>query len=142
MARVTASEFADKWARRTTGATEDYKRGISRVSEAPGAKAARRQDAYVEGVRRAAESGKWSERVAAVPLGDWQRKAINKGAPRIAAGVQEAEGDVQKFAGELLDHIDSGRSQLESHPRGDLETNLQRMNTFVRHMSGFRRSAR
>ena len=40
MAKVTPQEFAEKWARRTQGATQDYIRGIDRVTEAPGVKAA------------------------------------------------------------------------------------------------------
>jgi len=40
MARVNASEYAEKWGRRTKVATEDYRKGVERVSQAPGEKAA------------------------------------------------------------------------------------------------------
>tara|TARA_Y100000310_G_C20701625_1_gene830515 strand:- start:9272 stop:9697 length:426 start_codon:yes stop_codon:yes gene_type:complete len=140
MARTNPQEFGEKWARRTKAATPDYQAGVRRVTEAPGIAAAANADRMVEGVQRSVTEGKWQARVSAVSLGDWQRSALEKGAQRIAAGVDGAQADVTKFAGELLTHVDAGVGQLAATPRGDLETNIQRMNSFVRHMSTFRRS--
>ena len=142
MAKVTPQEAAEKWNRRTKGATADYTRGVQRVTEAPGAKAAAQAERYAEGVRRAVEEGKWQERVAAVSLGEWQSKAVNKGAPRIAAGVEEATSDMTKFMGELLPHIDSGQAQVNAMPKGSIEDSIARATTFMRHMASFKRSAR
>ena len=142
MARVSASEFVDKWSRRTKGATDDYRRGVQRVTEAPGAKAARRADEYVAGVQRAVAENKWQRNVAAVSLGEWQQQAAGKGASRIAAGVDGAESKVAAFAGPLLDHVDAGRQKLESMPRGGLDQNINRMVEFTRHMSTFRKPTR
>lgn len=138
MGAKTPQAFAEKWGRRTKGATQDYADGVRGVSEAPGIAAARESQRMVEGVQRAVAEGKWQERVAAVSLSEWQAKAINKGQGRIAAGVDEASSDVQKFAAELLPHVEAGRAALPA--RGDLEANIQRMTTFTRHMAGFKRS--
>ena len=142
MAKVTPQEAAEKWNRRTKGATADYTRGVQRVTEAPGAKAAQQADRYAAGVAEAVASGKWQERVGAVTLTDWQAKAVNKGAPRIAAGVEEATTDMAKFMGELLPHIDGGKAQVDAMPKNNIEDSIARATTFMRHMSTFKRSPR
>ena len=140
MARVTAAEFAEKWARRTKGATADYTRGIERVTEAPGAKAAAKADKMLAGVQESISSGKWQERVAAVPLSEWKAKATQKGAPRIAAGVDGAQGDMAKFGGELLAAVDSAVAEVETLSDATLEDRITRATTYMRRMSEFRRS--
>ncbi len=140
MGAKTPADFAEKWGRNTKGAVQDYAKGVRAVSTAPGQAAAQRADAYLSGVQRSVSEGKWQERVAAVGLSEWQSKTIDKGVPRIAQGVDSAQPDVMRFAAEVLPHIEAGRSALEATPRGDLETNLNRMVTFSRHMANFRRS--
>ena len=105
MAKVSPSEFASKWARRTAEATGDYTRGIDRVTEAPGIKAAQKAEKLLAELQRVVNEGIWQERVAGVSLQEWKTAAKEKGAGRIAAGVQAAESDMQKFATELLQAV-------------------------------------
>lgn len=140
MARVTPAEFAEKWARRTKGATADYTRGIERVSEAPGAKAAARADKMLAGVQEAISTGKWQARVGAVPLSEWKAKATQKGAPRIAAGVDGATADMARFGGELLAAVDGAVAEIAAMPDATLEDRITRATSYMRRMSEFRRS--
>ena len=139
MARVSPQEFAEKWARRTAAATNDYSNGIRRVREAPGQKAAAKADKYLSGVQQSHAEGKWQARVAAVSLGDWQKAAVEKGAGRISAGVTAAQGDMQRFGQQLLSHVDSVQAEVHAMPDNTLEERIARMVHSTRRMSEFRR---
>ena len=45
-----------------------------------------------------------------------------------------------QFGAELLQAVDNAVNVTNQTPRGDLEQNLNRMNTFVREMAKFRKS--
>ncbi len=140
MAKVTPQEFASKWARRTSAATGDYTRGIDRVTEAPGIKAAAKADKLIAELTRVINDGTWQERVSSVTLQQWKTAAKDKGAGRIAAGVQAAEGDMQRFAGELLQAVDSAKAEVDAMPDLTLEDRIQRSVAFQRRMSEFKRT--
>lgn len=138
--RVTPQEYAEKWARRTSGATQDYTRGVQRVTEAPGIKAAASVDRLLASLTEAIVSGKWGSRVSGVTLQQWKDAAINKGAGRIAAGVQNATQDMQKFATEVIAHINGVQAEIEAMPNVTLEDRIQRSVVFQRRMHDFQRS--
>ena len=140
MARVNAQEFAQKLARRTAAAVPEYNAGVSAVTEAPGAKAAQRESEWAAGVARAAQENKFSRNVGAVTLQEWKDAALSKGSGRIAQGVSSAEPKMAQFGAELLQAVDNAVNVTNQTPRGDLEQNLNRMNTFVREMAKFRKS--
>ena len=58
MAKLTASEFQEKHARRLKAAVEDVRRGIDRVTENPCEKAAAKQDKMLTNLTAAVSSGK------------------------------------------------------------------------------------
>ena len=140
MARVTAAEMAEKWVRRTAGASQDYVRGINRVTVAPGVAAAEKSDKYLTGVQQAVAEGKWQQRVASVTLADWKRLAAEKGGPRIAAGVQGASTKYQRFAQEFLPFLDGIVVEVNQMDDSTLEARIQRSVEFQRRAAGFRRS--
>lgn len=135
MARVSAAEYAEKWGRRLKGATEDIRRGIQRVSEAPGEKAARSQDLMLSKLTASVNDGTWAAQVRAVTLGDWQGAAINKGVPRIAVGVDQAQQSQTQMAERLLAAVDASAAEARRLPKGTLEDSINRMSTFVRGMA-------
>ncbi len=134
MAKLTAAEYAAKWRQRTNAAAPDYRRGIERVSEAPGEAAARQADAMLAGVQRAVSDGVWQRQVAKVSLQDWKNAAINKGAQRIAAGVDQAEGKMAQMGQQLLQAVDASVAVVNQIPKGGLENGIQRMTAFAREM--------
>lgn len=136
----SAKTVADKWQRNTSGSIQSYKDGINAVTQSPTEKAAAAVDRQVAGVQRAAAEGKTQRALLRVSLADWRKAAIDKGANRLASGVQAAVGKVESFLGEFLPYVEQGRDQLSSMPRGDVEQNIQRMVAMVRHNAAFRRS--
>lgn len=137
MAKVNPQQFREKWGRRLKGAGQDIQAGINRVTEAPGQLAAAQKNKWVARMTDTAVQDKWADRVASVSLQEWKDKALNKGVGRIAAGVDGATAKVEKFASQLLPHIDEGRQGLASLPSVTLEDNINRAVTFMRHMAGF-----
>lgn len=140
MAKLTAQQFADKWARRLQAASPDIQSGINRVDVSPTEKAASKQDKMLQNVTASIQSGKWAEGLRRVTLSDWKNAAINKGIPRISQGVTGAGPKVQQFAQQLLTFQDGLQSKITSMPDLTLEDSINRMTTWVRGMSTFKRS--
>jgi hypothetical protein len=136
MASVTAQEYAEKWGRRLKGSSEDIRRGIARVSVAPGELAARQQQLMLDKLTQSILDGTWAAQVRGVSLEDWKTSATAKGLARIASGVDGAQGAQVQMAERLLQAVDAAVSEANRTPRGDLEANISRMTTFVRSMAG------
>lgn len=136
MAKVTAQEYAEDWARNLKGSTERIRRGVGRVTEAPGAKAAQQKELLKMKLIEAIDSGKWGERVAGVTLEEWKSALLDKGVNRIAAGVDSAKPKQVQMAQNLLAAVDSAVAAANRTPRGTLEDNISRMTTYVRAMAG------
>lgn len=137
--RGTPAENAAKWQRRLSAATTDVQAGINRVAQAPGQRAAAQKAAWQQNVVAAAD--KWERRVAAVPLEEWKRAAL-EGTARIASGAQAKVGKVEAFQNEFIPHLERVQQRLANMPRGSLEQNLARMLENARMNSQFKRTGR
>lgn len=135
MAKVNPQEYAEKWGRRLKGATEDIRRGIDRVTEAPGVKAARSKDLMIQKLMEAINDGTWEAQVSKVTLEEWKGKAKEKGISRIAQGVDGAETSQVAMAEKLLAAVDAAAAKANALPKGTLEDSINRMTTFVREMN-------
>jgi len=135
MAKVTAAEAEEKWSRNLKNSTPDIERGIDRVSEAPGEKAAKQAQLMKTNINKAIDSGRWARNVAAVSLDEWKTKIKEKGIPRIAAGVDAAKGKQVVMFEQLLRNVDEVQAIVARTPRGSLEDNISRMVTNAREMS-------
>jgi len=135
--KVSAEEFVEKHARRLKGALEDMRRGVERVTEAPGVKAAKKADKMRANLLEALDSGKWQRRVAAVSAEEWKAAMLNKGVNRVAAGVDSAHDKVRAFAEQLLSHQANLMNQIESMPDLTLEDSIARATAWIRGMSKF-----
>lgn len=134
MARLSPAEYAEKWGRRMKGATEDIRRGISKVTEAPGVAAARAVDRMRTNLNAAIDDGTWGAQVGAVTLSEWQKATGDKGVARVAAGVDQAMPSQTKMAERLLDAVDQSVAAVERLPKGTLEDSVARASTFIREM--------
>ncbi len=140
MAKLTAMEFQEKHARRLKAAVEDVRKGIDRVTESPTEKAAAKQDKMLTNLTAAVSSGKWAAGLKRVSLEDWKKAARDIGVNRIAAGIDGAKDKVIAFAEQLLPHIDRGKDKIKGMPDVTLDDNINRMTTFIRHMSEMKRT--
>jgi len=139
MAKLTPTEFQEKHARRLKAAVEDVRRGIDRVTENPCEKAALKQDKMLSNLTAAVSSGKWAAGLKRVSLEEWKKKARDIGVNRIAAGIDGAKDKVVTFAEVLLPHIDRGKEKIKAMPDVTLDDNINRMTSFIRHMSELKR---
>jgi len=69
-----------------------------------------------------------------VSLQDWKTAALQKGAGRIAAGVDGASKKQVAMAEKLLANVDRAVAAANQTPRGSIEDNINRMVTFARTM--------
>uniref|UniRef100_A0A6M3LPC9 Uncharacterized protein n=1 Tax=viral metagenome TaxID=1070528 RepID=A0A6M3LPC9_9ZZZZ len=139
MARIniTPEQFAEKHARRLTGALEDMRRGVEAVTEAPGKRAAAKADKMRAGIVRSLDDGTWARRVGAVTLEEWKRSMLDKGLNRVAAGVEGSRDKVQAFATQLLAHEATLQDTVTKMPDLTLEDSVARMTAWVRGMAKF-----
>jgi len=135
--KVNAEQFVEKHNRRTKAALEDMRAGVNRVTEAPGAAAAKKAEKMRTNLMAALDSGKWQRRVAAVTVEEWKSAMINKGVNRVAAGVDAAAPKVHAFAEQLLSHEAGLMTTVSAMPDLTLEDSIARMTTFIRGMSKF-----
>jgi len=130
-------QIAQKWQRNLAQSTESIRAGVQSVTVSPTEKAAAAADRYMAGVQRAVAENKFQMGLQRVTLEEWKRSMIDKGIARVASGAAAAEGKMQDFMAEFLPHLEAGQRQLESMPRGDLETNLNRALVMMRHNARF-----
>jgi hypothetical protein len=135
--KVTPDQLAEKWARRLKGSIEDMRRGVDRVEEAPGAKAAAAADKWQARISEDRTKRKWAARVGGVSLADWKRAMTEKGLSRIASGVDGAAGKMQRFAAQLVDYQNRGLEQIARMPDLTLEDSINRMAQWARYMAEF-----
>ena len=139
MPMPSPQQAAEKWSRNLGAATTSITEGVQNVTVSPTAKAAERADAYLAGVQRAIADGKWQAGLRRVTVEDWRSAMVQKGIPRIASGASAAVPKMASFLDEFLPHVEAGLRQLESMPRGDLNTNIQRAVAMINHNARFRR---
>lgn len=132
-------EIAEKQIRRVQQASEDVRAGVQRVDEAPGAKAAAKQEKLVQAFLEAIRTGKWQTRVAGVTLEEWRQAMLSKGVPRIAEGIAAARGDIEDFWREFLPHLERVVAEVERMPDTTLEERIQRAVAQMRGAARFTR---
>ena len=139
MSKLTPAEFQEKHARRLKGAIDDMRKGIEGVSSSPTAKAATKVDKMRTNILASIDNGKWAAGLNRITLDEWKSKMIDKGLNRVASGIDGAAAKTTAFASVLLPHIDRGVDTIKKMPDTTLEDNINRMTTFIRHMSKFTR---
>ena len=137
--KITPAEFQEKHARRLKAALTDMRDGVGRVTEAPGAKAAAKQEKMLANLTAKVQDGTWAARLKKVTLEDWREKMLSKGIPRVSGGIDAASAKVVDFASQLLPAVDAASRKAQAMPDLTLEDSIARMNSFVRDMAGFRK---
>ncbi len=140
MVKMSPSEYSEKWGRRLKGSTEDMRRGIAAVTEAPGIKAAQKIEKMKANLMKSLEDGTWERRVSGVSLEDWKKQALEKGIGRVSQGVDGAGRKMQEFASEFFPHLEEGQRKIDAMPDITLEDNINRSVEMMRHNAKFKRS--
>jgi hypothetical protein len=142
MKNLSAANIANDWANKMAASGDKIRQGVQSVTESPTEKAALATDRMVAGIQRAAAEGKIQAGLRRVTLEDWRKAMIDKGVGRVGSGAMAAKPKFQDFMGEFIPWLEAGQRALESTPRGDTETNIQRAVAMMRHNSQFRRTRR
>jgi len=136
--KVTEEEFVEKWSRRLKGATEDIRRGVEKVSEAPSKKAIAKKEKLIANLMKAFEEGVWDKQLEKYGLEDWKKDMTEKGIGRISGGVDRSKDKMREFASWLLSRVEAGQRKVKEMPDMTLEDKLRRIETFIRHMASER----
>lgn len=140
MVKLTPSEYAEKWNRRTKGAVSDLIKGVDRTEVTPSAEAIKKKDKLVQNLNQALSDGTWERRLAAYTKEDWKKDMKEKGAARIAGGADSAKSDMQDFGNELLAYESSAQNEIKNMPDLTLEDSKARAVAWIDKMSKFKRS--
>ena len=133
---TSAGKAAERWSRRSAGASGDYTDGIRSTPRSWAAASTAAAQSYKTGVTAAAGAGRYEKGIAAAGDAKWKRKAEAVGPGRFAEGVAAAQGDYGTAIGPVLDVI--GRTDLP--PRGPVgsEGNYTRATTMAKALRGLR----
>jgi hypothetical protein len=134
-----AKSRAEKWVRRTQAASQDMVNGVNAVTVNPAQQAIAKEQKLLNNITESITSGKWRRGMQAVTLESWKQAMIQKGAPRVAQGVQSAQGKYEAFQAELIPYQDQLQSKLANMPDLTLEDSINRAVTWMRGMSSFKR---
>ncbi len=132
--KTNAQEWLDKHERNTTNALSDTRRGIERVTEAPGIAAAAAQERMKANLVASIDSGRWGRNVAAVSVQDWKNAAIAKGLNRIGPGIAASKSKNLPVIQRTLAAVESAQAEVLAMPKGTLQESINRMSTFVTRM--------
>lgn len=135
MAKVTATQWLDKWGQRLNAASSYITSGVNGVTVAPGQSAAAAQDRMLANLTAAVTSGLWAKRVSSISLADWKSAMTTKGIPRIAAGVTQAQKTKTQVITNLLAAVDTAAADANALPKGGIEQSIARASAFMRAMS-------
>jgi len=132
-------QVAEKWVRRTQAATQDMINGVNNVVKNPAEQAIQKEQKLVTNWNASIQSGKWKRGMQTVTLDGWKQSMIQKGAPRVSAGVQTAQSKQEQFYSELLPYQDAMQTKLATMPDITLEDSINKAVEWMRGMSKFRR---
>jgi hypothetical protein len=130
---ANAASAAAKWARNLSAAGQTITEGVQNTSKDPIALAIAAIPTAAANYAAAAQSGRIAAGLQKSSKQMWQQGMINKGIPRIASGAAASQNKVQAKLQSIIASVNSAVSSLP--PRGSLEQNLQRAQTFARAMA-------
>ena len=87
---------AEKWARRTSSATQEYTDGVQNPRTPWKGAAAAAAANHTAGLQAAIANQSFAKGVAATPDGKWAEKALSNGAARFGPGATNAQADYDK----------------------------------------------
>jgi hypothetical protein len=140
MALPSAQSVAEKWATRTSAASEDYAAGVANSDKDPTALAIAAGPRLRANFIAAFDSGAWANGLRRVGKAGWQQAVASKGQQNFANGVTAAKEKVAEAFAPLLAYEGSLQTRVQSMPNvtdGDRE---QRMLTWVREMRKFKKA--
>lgn len=121
----TAGEIAKKWARVTSGRTDDYEQGVRHPDKDWETETLAAAENYKSGILESIKNDSFSRGVKKAGTSKQQSKSITKGIDRWATGVNEAEDDMEKGMEPVVKVLE-GITLPKRYPTGD-PRNIERV---------------
>jgi len=139
MARKDPGYVASKWASRLAAATEDIRRGVEATTVNPAAEAVKKKEKFKRRLMEAIDGGKWEGSLSKVTTEQWKSAVLDKGLARVPSGATAAQDKMASFMNKLLSYQESLKAKIAAMPDLTLEDRINRMTTWIREMSKFRK---
>lgn len=136
--RMTGADFQAKHSKNLKAASDEIRKGVEAVTEAPGVKAAARKDVYVAKVTSSEVHDRWARNVAKVPLEEWKKDMLEKGVGRISAGLDRSAGRITDFGDKLLAHIKSIKPAFDARRPITIDESANKAADWIREMGKFK----
>jgi hypothetical protein len=133
--RTDPTTAAADWAAGLSQSTAKITRGIDRVQQAPGAKAAAKADKWLSGVQQSKD--KFARNVGAVTLNDWQT-ATKDAVGRVAEGATRKQGKFAERIAPVFTHMAGVLNAVDNMPDTTLDQRINKSAEFQRRMAGYR----
>lgn len=135
-----SQEAQRRWEEGLRKSKDSIRAGIQSVTVSPMEQAAAKADQYMEGVRRAVDTGKYQAGLRAVPLETWKQAALTTGLDRLDSGIRKGAPKMGAFLAEFLPYVASVQQQIKAMPNGTEAERDERMLANARQLRQFRRS--
>lgn len=137
MVKGTTDQVVAKWQQNTKNATGYMQQGVNSVTVSPTEIAAQRVDKMRANFNASIDSGKTAAKLRSVKLADWQGAMINKGIPRVSAGVDASKDKTTAAFTKLLPYIQKGQDVVSKMPKVTLQDSKNRVNAWIDHMAAY-----
>jgi len=135
MKNLTPEQVADKHASRLTAAIPDVIAGINAVTVNPMETAAAASGKWIASLMQA--EAKWKRNIGKVTLEEWKRQTADKGAPRIAAGIQAARAKQVDFYSRLLPFEATLQAKVNAMADTTLQDSIAKVTAWMTGMQDF-----
>lgn len=137
--KVTPEEYVELHSQRLKASLDRIRKGVDKVTVAPGQKAAQKADKWHAKISAAETKEIWRKNTAAVPLEEWKTALRDKGVSRIPEGLDASVPKRLAFAQKLLAYESGLSDKIQAMPDITLEDSVNRAATWIREMARFRK---
>ena len=126
---LTPQQISQKWLTNFQNASTAMTDGVNSVQTAPGQLAAAQSALWLQRLQQS--QTKWSTRVAAVSLQQWQQAMITLGIPRAQQGASQKQSRYTAFITEYMAFLQGAVGQVRSMPKGTLAQSIARSSAMI-----------
>lgn len=126
---LTPTQISQKWLTNFQNATTSMTDGVNSVTTAPGQLAAAQSALWLQRLQQSQQ--KWSTRVAAVSLQQWQQAMISLGIPRAQQGAAQKQAKYTSFITEYMSFLQTAVGQVKAMPKGTLAQSIARSSAMI-----------
>ena len=130
-------EVAKKWGDRLKSSTPEIRDAITKLTVNPMEEAVKHKDKLLNNLTNAIKSGKWERKIKKVTLDEWKKLMTSKGIPNISTGVDNAQGKMKDFLGQLFEYEKRAKAEVDKIPVVTIEDAVKKAGEWIRKMHDF-----